>query len=92
MLLLNPYANSNERQIVLHVDMDAIFASVELREKPELAGLPVVVGADSERGKGRGVGFHLLETIDTLLAGFKDRFRIINIRTDFWKGHESNFL
>ena len=55
MLSLNPHANSNERQIVLHVDMDAFFASVEVREKPELAGFPVVVGADPKRGKGRGV-------------------------------------
>jgi len=55
MLSLNPHTNSNERQIVLHVDMDAFFASVELREKPELKGLPVVVGADPKRGKGRGV-------------------------------------
>jgi DNA polymerase IV (archaeal DinB-like DNA polymerase) len=55
MLSLNPYTNSNERQIVLHVDMDAFFASVELRERPELIGLPVVVGADPKKGKGRGV-------------------------------------
>ena len=28
---------------------------MEVREKPELTGLPVVVGADPKRGKGRGV-------------------------------------
>jgi len=55
MLALNPHSNSTERQIVLHVDMDSFFASVEVREKPELAGLPVVVGADPKRRKGRGV-------------------------------------
>ena len=55
MLSLNPHANSNERQIVLHVDMDAFFASVEVREKHELKGQPVVVGADPKGGKERGV-------------------------------------
>ena len=51
MLVLNPHTNSNERQIVLHVDMDSFFASVEVREKSELAGLPVVVGARPKERK-----------------------------------------
>jgi nucleotidyltransferase/DNA polymerase involved in DNA repair len=42
-------------KIIVHIDMDAFFASIEQRDNPALKGKPVVIGADPKQGKGRGV-------------------------------------
>ncbi|HFI0306406.1 TPA: DNA polymerase IV [Streptococcus suis] len=53
-MLIFPLINDLSRKII-HVDMDAFFAAIEVRDNPSLKGKPVIIGADPRLSGGRGV-------------------------------------
>ncbi len=55
MASTGPAAEARPDEWVLHVDLDHFLSAVEVRRRPELAGLPVVVGGDGNPGRPRQV-------------------------------------
>jgi DNA polymerase-4 len=45
-----PAGEGGSDAVIVHVDMDAFFAAVEVLDRPELTGLPVIVGGTGNRG------------------------------------------
>lgn len=82
-------------QIILHMDMDAFYASVEMRDNPSLKGKPLIIGAlPNERGvvatcsyEARKYGVHSAMSI-------KEAYRLcphgIYMHGNFKKYHEAS--
>ncbi len=53
-MLIFPLINDTSRKII-HIDMDAFFAAIEVRDNPSLKGKPVIIARDPRQTGGRGV-------------------------------------
>ncbi len=85
---------ANEIRKIIHIDMDAFFASVEQHDRPELRGKPIAIGYDGKRGvvatasyEARPYGVHSAQPISTakrlcphliIVKGRHDRYKEVS--------------
>ena len=77
---------------IIHVDMDAFYASVEQLDKPELQGKPVAVGGNSERGVVSAASYEARKFgVRSAMSSFialKNCPELIFVRSNFKRYHE----
>ena len=66
--------DSRANRKIIHIDMDAFYASVEQMDNPELKGKPVAVGGESERGVVAAASYEARKFgVRSAMSGFQAR-------------------